>query len=760
MYRNSSLLSRIFTHHSAGLKPGFNMGPRIVNIAAGLLLFFMAGLAQADLLANDDVFGVPYRSLVVEPIGVFTNDKDGLNDIDPEADPNYISEVVGLPLKGTVACPNPDFGLGNGNICPDGSFSYNPGASFYAPDTGDGTDSFTYRFKYDDGNNPPTFSNIATVSLTACNDEGGGIFSCWVESTYRAKLAELGYGTFLEGFEGAEWDGVRTILNAENFAPSITSQGITWTTNHPVTNPSITTSSGAAVTSAWGVYDLNGGYATGTVLQCNTDPVPDPLPDYCLYHDGFRGAIQSGGAPLLGVGGYIHATANGGNVDLILNGTTGPIIKFGQLPGSAFQFLGVIDTTGPGFSEFEFQEQNSKVGQRRYIYGDNFIFATNTACGFATGYVIPDSQWTRFALPCKKTGGNNYTVEEVFRVLTPADYGVTWGVFSRDSVNQKYDRLNLVSEMSEGIGYWVWAENIFGPSSIANVVDVSGSPQSNVDIDLVGVPEGRDNYVGHNQDLYVDWNQVQVVDGNNVYNYPDYSALMQTVMYKWNGNTYIVYDGVNPLLLGTLDPFDAFWVHAFKPGIKLRIPVGARKAAVTNAAPASLSVASSLTSVESFMSTEGNNNKKAKKPKKPKNEPWYMRLTASAASMEDPGNVLGQIATATEGNDPHDLEEPAPFGSRYLSILFTNPLFEEVDWGFTTDLRPVTKNPQGVWPFVVKAYEGISEVTISWQGEDYLFEDAWLVDESNGEMIRAMPGESYTFAIEGGEHHFRFEVGK
>ena len=127
--------------------------------------------------------------------------------------------------------------------------------------------------------------------------------------------------------------------------------------------------------------------------------------------------------------------------------------------------------------------------------------------------------------------------------------------------------------------------------------------------------------------------------------------------------------------------------------------------------------------------------------------------------MEDPGNGLGQMDTAKDGNGPHDLEEPAPFGNQYLSILFTNPLFEQVNWGFTTDFRAMTKNLQGIWPFVVKAHAGIGEVTISWQGEDYLFNDAWLIDEHNGEMIKAIPGESYTFEIEGGEHHFRFEVG-
>jgi len=230
-------------------------------------------------------------------------------------------------------------------------------------------------------------------------------------------------------------------------------------------------------------------------------------------------------------------------------------------------------------------------------------------------------------------------------------------------------------------------------------------------------------------------------------------------MNKWNGSAYQVFDG-NPIgNFGVLDPFDGFWVKAFVSGIKLQIPGSGAAPAAANLVPLASTAESQPQSAESTLSTGAARSQKSKKPKKTKSEPWSIRLIASSGTMEDPGNVLGQMVTATQGNGRYDLEEPAPFGIRYLSILFTNPLFEQVDWGFTTDFRAMTKNPQGVWPFVVKAYADISEVTISWQGEDYLFRDAWLVDELNGEMIRAKPGESYTFEIEGGEHHFRFEVG-
>jgi hypothetical protein len=254
----------------------------------------------------------------------------------------------------------------------------------------------------------------------------------------------------------------------------------------------------------------------------------------------------------------------------------------------------------------------------------------------------------------------------------------------------------------------------------------------------------------------VNWDLVQVVDtdGTTVLNYGAYGALMSHILYKWIDGAYQVFDGVvdtgSP---GTLDPFDAFWVQVFTDGIKLRVPALALGSTFEG-------ITSVSSSGERLISAEGNVRKKLKKPKKPKNSTWYIRLIASGGGLDDPGNVFGQIETASEGNDRHDLEEPVPFDSKYFSILFTNQLFEPVDWGFTTDFRAMTKHPRGVWPFVVKAYEGISEVTIHWEGNDDLFNDTWLVDEENGISIEAIAGESYTFEIEGGQHHFRFEVGE
>jgi hypothetical protein len=348
-------MSQVFAHKPAKLKPRYNKGARFIHSFVGLLLFFVASLAHAQLVAVDDSFSVPFgEPLVVETFGVLENDI--LND-ESAGENGATAELLTGVTNGTLTCP----GVGPG-LCADGSFTYTSGTGFSV------TDSFTYRAVFGPDSMP------ATVTLSACTDEGAQIFSCWTEPSYRAKLEELGYRTFLEGFEGHAWDSVRS----PDSAPEIISQGIAWTSNYPGRNP-ITTGSGPAYTGQWGAFDPLHGYATGTPTACDIDN-PDPL---CLYHDGLSGSIQLGSDPLHstlhGVGGYITGTY-GANIAIILDGASDVnqpgYIVMGKI-GSGHQFFGVIDATASGFTEFKIQEEDGKIGQALYIWSDDFTIATS-----------------------------------------------------------------------------------------------------------------------------------------------------------------------------------------------------------------------------------------------------------------------------------------------------------------------------------------------------------------------------------------------
>lgn len=69
---------------------------------------------------------------------------------------------------------------------------------------------------------------------------------------------------------------------------------------------------------------------------------------------------------------------------------------------------------------------------------------------------------------------------------------------------------------------------------------------------------------------------------------------------------------------------------------------------------------------------------------------WYLRLSLSSADgqMQDSSNALGQLAGASLGADSADLKELAPFGERYLSLVFPHPEWGERAGDYATDQRP------------------------------------------------------------------------
>ena len=311
---------------------------------SAFLVAALGGTAQAQLVAVDDLYRVPYRALLVaEAPGVLGNDTiDG----EPVADQGGNAELLDYPYYGFLSCESaPTF-----DLCPDGSFTYTPDPSF------PGFDSFTYQV--DVGGELAQ----ATVTLSACNG-GPTRFVCWQEAAYLATLGELGYSTFQEGFEdNADWGALREPATA----PFVIHAGLRWESNHPDPPASndLTTGTGPARTGNWGLYDPDHGYATGTPAECDiTNP-----PVECLFHDGFTGTRETGETRLYGAGG--HFTGLGPNLAMILDG--GPPIGLGAVQVGTSQFFGVIDTAG--FTSFRVEERDGKVGQIRLVFGDDFTF--------------------------------------------------------------------------------------------------------------------------------------------------------------------------------------------------------------------------------------------------------------------------------------------------------------------------------------------------------------------------------------------------
>ena len=354
------------------------------------------------------------------------------------------------------------------------------------------------------------------------------------------------------------------------------------------------------------------------------------------------------------------------------------------------------------------------------------------SCG-AGPQAIAEGQWQAFSLPCNASPDE--AVTEVFAGLDPADYGAGWQVYRHDAASQTDVPLVAQDSIGQGNGYWILSDT-------ATSIGVDGFVFPEADISLVSDPgPGRLNHLGFPHGATVAWADVQLVDGVQVLSLEEADPLnggvlecnqkpagpdcrMSRIMYKWNGSAFEPFDGVTPGLEGTLAPFDGFVVRAFEPGIALRIPAPVRSSEQGDGAA----------------------------------DGWQIRLIAESGSKRDAGNVLGQISTAVDGLDSHDLEELPPFGDSHLSILFTNPAFPSANWGYTSDFRARSNKPAGEWPFVVRASDDVDEITLRWEGDPNVLGVGWLTDQETGERIQTTPGQSHTFENGPEDREFVFAI--
>ncbi len=284
--------------------------------------------AQTAPVAFDDAYTTPQGdNLSVDDPGVLDNDQDADGD----------------PLTAVLVSPAQQGGLLT--LLADGSFEYEPGTFL-------GVESFTY--KANDGtqdSNPATITFTVTAGTTAIEYTN--------EAAYLSALSALGYTAHVEGFED---DAVWGVARSPITQPSVTSQGISWSSD--IGSSQVTTGPGPALQGSYGFFALpHGDYLAGP--QCLT-------PGVCT--DRWNGTSVE---PLVAIGGWIKS-AGQGKVNLILDADEANPFGFGGGHVSVgHRFLGVIAPAG--FTSFEFRELEGTSDDAVYLFGDRFTFARATA---------------------------------------------------------------------------------------------------------------------------------------------------------------------------------------------------------------------------------------------------------------------------------------------------------------------------------------------------------------------------------------------
>ena len=373
------------------------------------------------------------------------------------------------------------------------------------------------------------------------------------------------------------------------------------------------------------------------------------------------------------------------------------------------------------------------------------------------------------------------TAADFFTGLNTADYGTTWVLYERDAANNVYIKKTTSDTFEDRRGYWFYTEGLDFPLNVEGMNNLDG------DLPLESDAQGRFNLLGHPFTVAIDWADVSVVDGGSTLTLaeadPDIDpgpalalacdqvpvdalCIMSKKMQQWDGSAFQIYDGITPGQEGNLAVSDAFWVKAYKSAISLRIPslppapppppASVTSLSATSAAATTASPSLNLSSVEG---TATNSRQGAKPEKKDQSSaPWYARLIVESGKFSDAGNVLGQLADSLDSQDGHDLEEPLPFGSSYLTIVFPHDDWKAGSWGYTTDFHALSKKPSGTWRFAVKASANITDATLRWTAPDSILRKAKIIDEQTGKKIKLKADGHYSFNITGGIRYFRFEL--
>jgi len=106
---------------------------------------------------------------------------------------------------------------------------------------------------------------IGTALLTVASISNGAPIVYTDEALYLADLATLGYSTIHESFEDSTvWADSRNSISSPGSTPSVTSQGIIWTSNYIQNNIATGDVGGSAPDGSFAIYSLPHGLTSET----------------------------------------------------------------------------------------------------------------------------------------------------------------------------------------------------------------------------------------------------------------------------------------------------------------------------------------------------------------------------------------------------------------------------------------------------------------------------------------------------------------
>lgn len=223
-----------------------------------------------------------------------------------------------------------------------------------------------------------TLAAISTLLATGRIEAAPVVYTN--EASFRNALITLGTRLIHESFEDdTVWAASRNSIAAPGRTPAVTSQGITWTSNHAQNEIATGSVGGSAPDGIFAIYSLPHGVTNDSGFYCDSAEDPN-IPEECFQNDGLKVEAEDGEA-LYGFGGRID-TANSGKVTFILDAVdinandtdnVDNVQREGEFADN-FMFVGVIDEAG--FFVAELRELRGKDFQQVLLFADDFTLAT------------------------------------------------------------------------------------------------------------------------------------------------------------------------------------------------------------------------------------------------------------------------------------------------------------------------------------------------------------------------------------------------
>jgi hypothetical protein len=421
------------------------------------------------------------------------------------------------------------------------------------------------------------------------------------------------------------------------------------------------------------------------------------------------------------------------------------------------------------------------------LFGYSVALSGNTAlvsAPYAVSGSPATSLWQMVASPCVPTsatvGGTFGDVgNSPYSNLAAANYNSTWGMYTYDTATAAYVFSGLGDAVAPGTGYWL--KSYSNPTNGFIVVNGSATPVSTgytgcastngcyaIPLTSTASASGLMNLVGNPLPYNVDWVNVrQLVDGNTAYtpSGAETAGYMSKSFSIWNGTAYATYDDVTPGMTGALQVFQSLWVKTLSGSnnhtLQLLIPAAPSTTGqafplptehlaqgklpwylgwldwIVSPAAAEDGSLTVQTQAQGLKARQAQSRGHAQALENLK--AWYVRLSVenSALGYKDAGNVLGQLADAKVGYDSHDLIEPPPFGTPYLTLVFPYK-----DWGdkagaYASDYRPAQGLKPMSWDIEVRADQPGSEVKVTWQGHPRILARCKITDLGTGQTYAA-----------------------